>query len=55
MDGISITWDVPEEMSWETLALFIGDGHVQMWRQESTARDRWDDDGGCQLTPVDRG
>lgn len=45
--GVRVEWDVPEEMSWETLALFVGVNVVAELRRYADDVQRWCDDGGA--------
>ena len=54
-NGVTITWDVPEEMPWDALGLFIGDDYVREFRRDLDDRARWDDDGGSPVTPSGQG
>lgn len=44
---VMIEWNVPEEMSWDALALWVGDDVVAEVRGYVDDVQRWCDDGGA--------
>jgi hypothetical protein len=44
--NLRVKWYLPEEVSWDTLALIFGDGAVADVRADVAALDRWADEGG---------